>query len=49
MPVWQGQGYNSGVRDATNLAEQAALATAQIDPDSRRENTPQSTEDTSHE
>ena len=20
MPVWQGQGYNSGVRDATNLA-----------------------------
>ncbi|WP_315276581.1 tRNA (adenine-N1)-methyltransferase [Kocuria carniphila] len=36
-------------RDATNLAEQAAKATAQIDPDSRRENTPQSTEDTSHE
>jgi 3-(3-hydroxy-phenyl)propionate hydroxylase len=20
MPVWQGQGYNSGIRDATNLA-----------------------------
>ncbi len=26
MPVWQGQGYNSGIRDATNLAWKIALA-----------------------
>lgn len=26
MPVWQGQGYNSGIRDATNLAWKLALA-----------------------
>lgn len=25
MPVWQGQGYNSGMRDATNLAWKLAL------------------------
>lgn len=25
MPVWQGQGYNSGIRDATNLAWKLAL------------------------
>ncbi|MDB5840155.1 MAG: 3-(3-hydroxy-phenyl)propionate hydroxylase [Herminiimonas sp.] len=25
MPVWQGQGYNSGMRDATNLAWKMAL------------------------
>lgn len=26
MPVWQGQGYNSGMRDASNLAWKLALA-----------------------
>ncbi|KAA9150605.1 bifunctional 3-(3-hydroxy-phenyl)propionate/3-hydroxycinnamic acid hydroxylase [Microbacterium lushaniae] len=26
MPVWQGQGYNSGIRDALNLAWKLALA-----------------------
>ena len=26
MPVWQGQGYNSGIRDATNLAWKLAFA-----------------------
>jgi len=26
MPVWQGQGYNSGIRDANNLAWKLALA-----------------------
>ena len=26
MPVWQGQGYNSGIRDATNLAWKLGLA-----------------------
>lgn len=25
MPVWQGQGYNSGIRDATNLAWKLAM------------------------
>jgi 3-(3-hydroxy-phenyl)propionate hydroxylase len=25
MPVWQGQGYNSGIRDATNLAWKIAM------------------------
>ncbi len=25
MPVWQGQGYNSGMRDAFNLAWKLAL------------------------
>ncbi len=25
MPVWQGQGYNSGMRDAFNLARKLAL------------------------
>ena len=25
MPVWQGQGYNSGMRDASNLAWKLAL------------------------
>jgi 3-(3-hydroxy-phenyl)propionate hydroxylase len=28
MPVWQGQGYNSGVRDATNLAWKLAAVVA---------------------
>ena len=26
MPVWQGQGYNSGIRDATNLGWKLAAA-----------------------
>ena len=26
MPVWQGQGYNSGIRDATNLGWKLAMA-----------------------
>lgn len=26
MPVWQGQGYNSGIRDATNLAWKLGMA-----------------------
>ncbi len=25
MPVWQGQGYNSGMRDAFNLAWKVAM------------------------
>jgi 3-(3-hydroxy-phenyl)propionate hydroxylase len=28
MPVWQGQGYNSGIRDATNLAWKLACVTS---------------------
>jgi 3-(3-hydroxy-phenyl)propionate hydroxylase len=32
MPVWQGQGYNSGIRDATNLGwKLAAVVTGQAD------------------
>ncbi|MGN5236550.1 MULTISPECIES: bifunctional 3-(3-hydroxy-phenyl)propionate/3-hydroxycinnamic acid hydroxylase [unclassified Rhodococcus (in: high G+C Gram-positive bacteria)] len=34
MPVWQGQGYNSGVRDAVNLGwKLAAVCAGQADPD----------------
>ncbi len=30
MPVWQGQGYNSGIRDATNLAWKLAMTVAGV-------------------
>lgn len=30
MPVWQGQGYNSGIRDATNLAWKLALVVKNV-------------------
>lgn len=30
MPVWQGQGYNSGMRDASNLAWKLALVAKQL-------------------
>ncbi|TCN50807.1 3-(3-hydroxy-phenyl)propionate hydroxylase [Rhodococcus sp. SMB37] len=34
MPVWQGQGYNSGMRDAVNLGwKLAAVCSGQADPD----------------
>lgn len=34
MPVWQGQGYNSGVRDAVNLGwKLAAVCSGQAEPD----------------
>ncbi len=33
MPVWQGQGYNSGVRDAVNLGwKLAAVCSGQAEP-----------------
>ncbi|WP_218821845.1 FAD-dependent monooxygenase, partial [Staphylococcus aureus] len=31
MPVWQGQGYNSGMRDAFNLAWKVALVVPNTD------------------
>ncbi|WP_397475040.1 bifunctional 3-(3-hydroxy-phenyl)propionate/3-hydroxycinnamic acid hydroxylase [Pusillimonas sp.] len=34
MPVWQGQGYNSGIRDATNLSWKLALVLKGIAHDS---------------
>ncbi|TFL15764.1 bifunctional 3-(3-hydroxy-phenyl)propionate/3-hydroxycinnamic acid hydroxylase [Pusillimonas caeni] len=34
MPVWQGQGYNSGIRDATNLSWKLALVLKGIAGDS---------------
>jgi 3-(3-hydroxy-phenyl)propionate hydroxylase len=34
MPVWQGQGYNSGIRDALNLSWKLAMAVRGQAPDS---------------
>ncbi len=34
MPVWQGQGYNSGIRDATNLSWKLALVLKGVANDS---------------
>lgn len=33
MPVWQGQGFNTGIRDATNLAWKLALSVRKIADD----------------